>query len=316
MIPRREYKLPEDKERLLQRARRLEWLMLAWQATVVTVMFLAMGSSQAMKTAWVDDSLALVPPVVFLIALRIRGRPPNEKYPYGYRRAPLLSFLAAAVAILVLGLYILGDSVMSLLSGNHPTIGHFDLFGWQVWAGWVMIAALTYSALPSLVLGPKKHALAMELHEKTLNADATMNKDDWMTSATAAAGVLGIGLGLWWFDSAAAILISLSVIKDGVENLNGAMQDLMDSRPTHTGSGKPLALDQRIRERMCRYPGVEDASVRLREAGHIITGEIFVQLKDQDALARQLREMTEAADELDWRLYNLTIMPVENARRK
>lgn len=94
---------------------------------------------------------------------------------------------------------------------EHPSIGHFQLFDWQypIWAGWVMIAALLYSIIPPVILGRMKLPLARALHESTLYADASMNKADWITSAAAIVGVLGIGLGLWWADAVAAAVISV-----------------------------------------------------------------------------------------------------------
>ena len=41
---------------------RLEYWNIAWTLSVIVVMGVAMGGSQAMKTAWVEDTLGLVPP--------------------------------------------------------------------------------------------------------------------------------------------------------------------------------------------------------------------------------------------------------------
>src|SRR3712207_3612513 len=45
-------------------------------------------------------------------------------------------------------------------------------------------------------------------------------------------GIVGIGFGLWWADSAAAALISLDILTDGAQNLRRAVPDLMDETPT------------------------------------------------------------------------------------
>ena len=49
-----------------------------------------------------------------------------------------------------------------------------------------MIAALVYSVIPPFVLGRMKLPLAAELHDKTLQTDANLNKGDWLT------GIAGI----------------------------------------------------------------------------------------------------------------------------
>lgn len=311
MSQRSVYHLPQNKQQLLDNARRLEWITLGFQVSIVIVMYLALGSSQAMKTAWVEDMLSMISPIVFLISLRIRGRAPDTSYPYGYRRVTLLAFLMAAVAIMVVGLYLIYDASHSLIRQEHPTLGHVNLFGYYVWSGWVMIAALIYAMVPPIILGRIKIKKAKKLHEKTLYAGAVMNKADWMTSAAAIVGVIGIGFGVWWLDSAAAIFIALDVIKDGYNNIKGAMADLMDSRPRSVEEGKPLGMEERLTEEVLRSPLVENASVRLREEGITVCGEVFVQLKGQAELGRQLMELSEEIAKIDWRYHNLVIMPVD-----
>ena len=90
---------PPDREKLLQRAIRLEWITIAYLASIIYLMYLVTGSSQSMKTAWIEDMLSLVPPIAFLIATPIMRRAPNEEYPFGYHRAGSVAFFAGAIAL-------------------------------------------------------------------------------------------------------------------------------------------------------------------------------------------------------------------------
>lgn len=308
------YALPADRRALLRRAARLEWLTIFFLATIAAAMYATMGSSQAMKAAWIEDVLSLVPPITFLWALRWRDRPPDAEYPYGHGRATLLSFLAASVAVLVLGLYLLVDSAGKLISAHHPTIGVVVVLGRPIWAGWTMIAALAYSMVPPVVLGRLKLPLSRALHEKTLHADADMNRADWMTAGAAILGILGVGLGLWWADAAAAGFISLAVLKDGVANLRNAMADLMDRRPSVPGSREPLGLEERIRDELVALPGVGAVEVRLREEGCAVTGEVFVELDGGETTARRCEELAGRAAALDWKLHDLVVTPRPRSR--
>lgn len=318
MRVRKGYQLPQDKEQLLGKAIRLELISIFFVLTIIAAMYLTMGSSQAMKMALLEDLLALIPPLVFLLAMRMRKRPPDEQHPYGYSRAILLAFLAAAVAILMFGLFMLIDSLSSLIKQEHPVIGHFELFDGQypIWAGWVMIAALFYSMVPPIILGRMKLPLARALHESTLHADATMNKADWMTSAAAIIGILGIGLGFWWADAVAASVIALDVLKDGVTHVRKAMLELMDQRPTEVMSNKPLGLEQAISEALLQESDIHDVEARLREEGHLIGGELFIVFDPtQTEVARRAQQIIDKAAALDWRLYDLIVMPVEKIQR-
>jgi hypothetical protein len=58
------FEFPPAQEQALRKARRLEWVTIAYLLSVGTVMYLVLGSSQAMKTAWLEDLLSLIPPTV------------------------------------------------------------------------------------------------------------------------------------------------------------------------------------------------------------------------------------------------------------
>jgi cation diffusion facilitator family transporter len=305
------YVLPPDQQTRLKKVIILEWVTIGFLLSIISVMYLSMGTSQAMKAALIEDCISLIPPVVFLAAIHFRKREPNRDYPYGYNRSTLLAFLSAAVAILILGLFILYEAVHTLMGQHPPTLGHFYLFGqWEVWSGWVMIVALTYSMIPPLVLGRMKLPLATALHESTLYADAAMNRADWLTAAAAILGVLGIALGFWWADAVAAGIIGLDVVRDGIGNTRRAMADLMDHRRAAVATDEPLGIEEEIYTALHGHPGIVDLSVRLREEGHAISGEIFIIFSTFDDLPRRIEEIIDLALDVDWRLHDLVVMPV------
>ena len=195
------HELPPDKHEVLKKAVRLEWLTIAYLLSAIVILYFALGSSQAMKAAWAEDILSLLPPIAFLIASRVRRRQPNTTFPYGYHRVTSIAFLCASVALLSLGAFVLYDSVTKLLMFEHPPIDLVKPIGDSpVWLGWLMLPALAWSAVPAVFLGRAKQPLAKELHDKVLYADAEMNRADWLTAGAAMLGVVGIGFGLWWAD--------------------------------------------------------------------------------------------------------------------
>ena len=193
--------LPAEQREALHRAKVLQVLGIAYLVSCVLVVFTVMGSSQAMKVAWVEDLLSLVPPIVFLVSLRRVSRPPSPEHPYGHHRAIASAHLASAVALLAMGAFMVVDSGMGLVKAEHPPIGTHHLFGQTVWAGWLMIAAMVYTGIGPVILGHLKKPLAEKLHDKVLWADAEMNAADWRTAGAAIIGILGIGVGWWWADA-------------------------------------------------------------------------------------------------------------------
>lgn len=308
----RVYHLPPDRQSALDRARRVEWASVIALISIVLVMGFAMGSSQTMKAMWVEDTLSLIPTVSFLIGAHFRGKTPTEQYPYGYRRAVLVGFMCGAVALFGFGLYIALESVMKLISAEHPSIPTVRLFGTHIWLGWIMLAALVYSVIPPLVLGHMKAPLAQQLHDKTLHVSAAIDKGDWLSGLAGAAGMLGIAFGLWWADSAAAAFISIEIVRDGYQNLRNATAQLMDKRPTDIETAEKDPAIDRLQEEIARLDWVADARVRLREEGDILTGEAFVvPRRDADLLAR-LEEARQVAGRVDWRLHDINIVPVRS----
>jgi cation diffusion facilitator family transporter len=314
--PVREFELPERLRDCQRRAERLEWLTLAYMLSAIVLLFLTLGQSQAMKAAWIEDLLSLLPPAAFLIASRLRNRDPSAKFPWGLHRSVSIGYLFAALALLVMGSFVFLDSAIKLVRAEHPPIGVISLFGHQVWLGWVMIAALLYSGLPAVFLGRAKLKIADDLHDKVLYADAQMNKADWMTVTAAIVGIIGIGFGLWWADAVAAIFISIDIVHDGWRNVRAAVHDLMDARPRRHDAREyhPIAEEMQRVVNGCDW--VEEGAVRLREEGHVFTGEVLVvprddtQSRDGD-LVERLEKLAARLLELDWKLYDIVVVPVK-----
>ena len=308
---RREWELPEDKRDDHRRAVRLEWLTIAYLISAVVVIFLTLGQSQAMKAAWIEDMLSLLPPIAFLAAARIRRRAATDAFPWGRHRSVSLAYLGASVALLVVGSLLFFDSGLKLVKAEHPPIGLVEIFGQDVWLGWLMLPALVWSAIPAFLLGRAKLKLADALHDKVLYADAEMNRADWMTATAAIIGVLGIGIGLWWMDAVAALFISQDIIRDGLRNVRAAGQDLMDARPRRHDSSAWHPVVEEIEEELRKADWIEEGAVRLREEGHVFAGEVLVVPKSDERLLERCEELADHLLGLSWILYDVVVVPVE-----
>ena len=306
------HELPPDKQRVFERAVKLEWFTIAYLLSAIGFIYLTLGSSQAMKTAWFEDMLSLVPPISFLVASRFRERRPTSVRPYGWHRSMSIAYLVASLALLGMGVFLLFDSVTGLASFEHPSIGTVVLFEHEVWLGWLMIPAAAYSAFPAMFIGRMKLPLAAALHDKVLYADAKMNKADWLTGCAAIAGVTGIAFGLWWADGVAAAVISADILHDGIANVRRSVADLMDGAPRRVDESGREALPARIETEMRKLSWVRDVRVRMRDEGHVFFGEVFVVPRDNERLTERIEEAAQRMSSLDWRLYELVLMPVSS----
>lgn len=176
--------------------------------------------------------------------------------------------------------------------------------------GWVMMLALVYSAVPAMILGFKKLPISKELHNKLLYTDASAQKADYMTALAAIIGIAGVGLGYWWADSAAALFISFSVLKDGLSRVKIAALDLMDRYPKTIKSNSNDELVKQVQGNVESWPWVQEAAVRFRESGQVYFGQIVVVPKGKIDLD-QLEKGYEEISKLDWKIYDFAIDPVE-----
>lgn len=305
-----DFELPDSLQQTLAKATKMEWITIIYLLSVVVLMYTVLGSSQAMKSAWLEDMLSLVPSIAFLVSTKINRRAANSNFPYGYHRVFSISFLTGAIALLAMGIFLIIDSSLALLKAEHPTIGNRMILGHQVWMGWVMIVVLLYSAIPSMILGRKKLPLAKKLHNKLLFTDASIQKADHLTALAAIIGILGVGYGLWWADAAAALFISFSVLKDGFTQTKTAVLDLMDRSPKTVVEQKE---DKRIEEILAivkSWDWVQDARVRFRENGQVYFGEI-VYIPSGEIDLDALDHGYEILRNHHWKIYDFSIAPVK-----
>lgn len=308
---------PEDVERKYRKARRLEWWTLAYVASTSFLLYVTMGTSQAMRASFFEDLISFVPSAAFLVGTSLAVRSPSRTWPYGLHGASSVAYLTASLGLLAMGTFLVAESVAKLVSGEKTTIGGMELFGSVVWAGWPMLAAILWGAVPNAFLAKAKLRLAPALHDKALYADAKMMKANWMTAAATAVGVLGAGFGLSWLDPVAAIFVGLDVLKDGAGNLRTAVADLIDRRPRKVDQSDWSRLPDDVLSLLRALPWVEDAAVRMREEGHIYFGEAFVVPRPGTTdLVEKLSAAAEGARALDWRMHELTIMPVRDLERR
>lgn len=310
MKPRAAYELPEHQEQLHRRAVRLEWWTIGLLGFGAALMYAVAGSSQAMKTAWVEDVLSLVPPIAYLVADRVRKRRPSERFPYGHQRAISIAFLCSAVALFGMGSFLLIESALKLLAGERAAIGAVQVLGQDIWLGWLMLPALVVTGIIPIVLGRLKLPLAREVHDKALHADAEMNKADWLTAAAGIVGIVGVGFGFWWADAAAALVIAFEITRDGAENLKRVVLDLMDRAPTSVEGDMPDGIADDVVKALERLEWVNGAEARLREEGEVLAGEAFVVPRDEHSLLQRLEQATAVAKDVHWRIGDIVVTAV------
>lgn len=302
-----QYEFDEKQHHAYKKARRLEWILIIYLGTLIPLMFLVMGESQAMKTAWIEDCLSLIPPVSFIISSKICWKKPTKCYPYGFHRVVSIFYLCASLALFLVGAILCVDALSKLVAQEHPTIGLREYFGADIWLGWWMILVLLWGAIPPIFLGKYLIHYSKIINDKILYTGGKMAKADWLTAFGAIIGILGVGLGLWWLDAAAALLISFDILKDGWLQLKDSVTGLINRAPTDI-EGRYTNLPEAIINVLSEFPSAQDTDVRLYEHGHLIFGEGFIKVNENEKiLAKQCQDTIHKVRALDWRLQDFTL---------
>lgn len=302
---------PQEVRAAVRRGVRIAWAAIAFQLSAVVLVYLAMGSSAAMKAAWIEDTLGLVPPVAFLVALHRRRRDPSRDFPWGHGRTSTVAFLVASGALAIFGIYIVYDSAHHLLAFEHTTIGTMVVLGEQVWAGWPMVAVMAYTIGPAVAIGHVAKKTAQQIHDKSLYAEGEMLRADWMTAGGTIVGVLLVGAGFWWADGVVALAIGLDVVHDGWTYMKGSITDLEDQRPRSVDEERFEDLDEEVAAAVADLPWVDRVAVRLRENGQGVVGEIWVVPTTASIAPARLREAQRAAHSVSWRIQDVVVVPTD-----
>lgn len=311
-IPHHHDEFPQHLKATLQKAIKLEWLTIGYLITSIILLYLTLGSSQAMKAAWIEDLLGLIPPIVFLVSSHFIDRKPSRKFPYGFHRVATIAFVIGSVALTVMGAYLVQESIMKLLHQEHPTIGNVVLFGRPIWLGWLMILALLWTGIPAVFLGKVKLSIAPEIHDKLIHTDGEMNAADWKTAFAAIIGILGIAFGLWWADSLAALIIGLDVLRDGYKNLRDSVSDLINSTPETINQTAISPLMKDVQHTLEKMDGIKEVKIRFREEGHVFIGEGYAILTDADPqFVDFLQNVRKQIIDMDWRIFDFMLVPVD-----
>ncbi|WP_159501276.1 cation diffusion facilitator family transporter [Microbacterium sp. 18062] len=302
--------LPPEQQQALRSAIVWEWVTIGYTTVTIAVIALVVGGSQAMKTAWIEDMLSLIPQIAFLLALLVIRRPPSKRFPYGLHRVMGVGHLVAGVALLAVGGSLAIESIMGLVRAEHPAIGTVQVFGRTVWLGWFMVAVMSVIVIGPFFYGHAKAKLAPKLHNKVLYADADMAKADWTTTVASIVGVLGVGIGWWWLDGVAALFISLGIIWDGIKNARAAVLDLIDQRARTEDDARPHPLIERIVEHLDALPWVRESAVRMRDMGQVFHIEAFVVPRRRKVSLEEVEQTRRVLADMDWKMQDVLVIPV------
>ena len=154
-----------------------------------------------------------------LLALKASERPPDQNHPYGHHSFETLGAIIVAAFMLLTAGLIAKSAVENLVRGEflHPE--------------WPALVATIVSVLIKEVMARYTLFVGRLHNSPALLANGTMHRSDAISSLAAAAGIGGAMLGWEILDSIGALVISLFILKMGVDLMRENVMALMDTMP-------------------------------------------------------------------------------------
>jgi cation diffusion facilitator family transporter len=199
---------------------RTSWVAILANALLAFLKLLAgfLSGSYAVIADGIDSVSDILSSVVVLIAARIIARPPNIKFPYGYKKADTIATKVLSFIIFFAGAQLAYSTVRMLVSGE--VLEAPGLLA--IWVTLISIAGKLFLALMLFRTGKK-------VESTMLIANARNMRNDILLSISVLAGLLFIYiLDKPLIDRIVAFLISLFIMYEGFRIFMKSNIDLMD----------------------------------------------------------------------------------------
>jgi cation diffusion facilitator family transporter len=205
--------------------------------------------SLALISEALHSSVDVIATVITWMVVRVSDLPADEEHHYGHGKIESISALGVIALLYVLAGGILVASVSRLREGTPPPV---------------------ISALPFVVLvidiavnfwrARALHRAARHTQSQALAADALHFASDVLGSIAVLIGLALAGLGFWWGDSAAAVVVAIMIAALGLRLARSTVETLLDRAPQ--------GASEKARDAIRSVPGAVDVErVRVRMVG-------------------------------------------------
>ncbi len=215
-------------------------------AILKTVVGIA-GHSPALLADGINSTSDVAYGIVVSIFMRLSGKPADEEHPYGHDRLE-------SIAAVVIGAFVITTAISIFWSAVDNIyelyFGRSDFSGASVLALW--IALLTVMSKICLTLWTR--TIGNQTRNSAVIALAADHRNDIFSALAATIGIVFGRMGYLWIDPLAGGLVSLIILKTGVDIIRQSSADLMDTLP-----GQQLSEQIRILlERISGVKAIED----------------------------------------------------------
>ncbi len=246
------------------------------------------GGSVGILAEAVNSGADLIGSLVAFFSVRVSDEPPDSVHAYGHGKIENLSGAATAVLVLAGGVYVVKDAVRALM---HPA---------PLRASWVGMGVMALSVVVNLVVSRHLLRVGRACESPALEADGHHLRTDIASSLGVLLGLVMVKLtGQRWWDAAAALLVSVLILRVGITLALDAVRTLSDTALPRDEEGV-------LKTVLDGHPAVLGFhKLRTRKSGSHRHVDVHVQIADTHSFVEAHRLTEEIEEQLRHALPNL-----------
>lgn len=239
------------------------------------------GHSGAMIADAVHSLSDFVTDIIVLVFVRVSSKPKDPDHDYGHGKYETLSTAIIGIMLMCIGLGIFWDSLVKIYNF------YFRHKSLESPGEIALIAALVSIVVKELLYRLTVH-VGKKVKSQTVVANAWHHRSDALSSIGTAVGIGGaILLGAKWrvLDPIAAMLVSVLIVRVGIELFVPAVNDLLEK-------SLPAKVEEEILQLVRQIPEVRDPhNLCTRNIGNDIAIELHIRV-DGDSTVSHAHDIT------------------------
>lgn len=184
--------------------------------SIIKVFAGIVGKSSAMLADGIHTLSDVLTTFVALIGLKVSSKEADEDHPYGHEKYEPIFAKIISIFLAITGLFIGYEGIKLLISGNIKIPGN------------IALAAALISIIAKEIMYRYTLRTAKKIKSFSMEADAWHHRSDALSSIGTFIGVLGARMGLKILDPIAAIIVSIFIVKVGIDLYLKSIRGLVD----------------------------------------------------------------------------------------
>lgn len=192
-------------------------------ANIVLSLFKLIAGIVANSYAMISDAIHsasdVVSSVIVIIGVKIANKASDKSHPYGHERFECIASIILSVILIITGLGIGISGIKNIFTGEYQNLEMPGLIALIM----AVVSIVTKEAMYWYTRG-----VAKRINSSAVMADAWHHRSDALSSIGSFIGILGARMGFLVLDSVASIVITIFIVKAGVDIFIETVKELTD----------------------------------------------------------------------------------------